>query len=139
VTGLDELTIFIMNVLTVLARAGVAIVVEQCFQLIDVVGSQSEMVAFAKLALGGQTGHLRPVVAVKTVPTHHGRLKSFAGEQPAEDTTCGGRSRTGGAGNRNDRVAFRHDARASGSSIEGISRGHQSRLLSNLGFSITKP
>jgi phosphoglycerate dehydrogenase-like enzyme len=89
-----------------LAAAGVTIIVKECFQLIDMVSRQREMVAFTKLALGRQTGHLRPVVAMKTVTTDHGSLKTLAGKKTAEDTACGRGSRTGGTGNRDDRMAF---------------------------------
>ncbi len=95
-----------MDILSVAAITGMAIVVEQGLKLVDVVGRQRKVVALAELPLGGQPGHLLPVVAVEAVAADHGGAQSLTGEHPAEDLPgCRGAG-TAGAGHGNDRMAL---------------------------------
>ena len=97
-----------MHILAELAVAGVPIVIEQGFQLVDMVRRQGKMIAFTELSLRREAGHLLTVVAVEAVTTDHGGPQPFAGKQAAEYLTRSGGSSAGGAGNRDDRMAFRH-------------------------------
>ena len=103
---LDEVPVFIVNILPVPAVTGLTVIEEQGLQLVDVIGGQGKVVALTELPLGGQSGHLFPVIAVKTVPTDHGRLQLLAGKHATENTPCSGRAGAAGAGNRNNRMAL---------------------------------
>ncbi len=128
----DQVTVFVMNVLPVSAIAGMAVVIEQSLQPIDMIRCQGKVVAFTKLPLGGKSGHLFPGIPMKAVATDHGGIDALTGKHAAEDlpgcgSTCPGRS-----GNGNNRMASGHKKLR-------FPDVRQTRLVSSRGFSTTKP
>ncbi len=91
----DQRKIIIMNILAELPGSGTAIILEQRLQLVDMVRTHGKMVALAILAFRRETCHLGAGVSVKAVAADHRRTEVLAGEDFAEDRTCGGRAGTG--------------------------------------------
>ena len=89
VTGLGQCTILVMDILAVLATAGVAVVVEQRLELVDVIGRQGKVVALAKLALGRQSRHLLAGITVEAVAAHHGGMNALTGKHATENLARG--------------------------------------------------
>jgi len=106
VPGFNQPAILIVNVLTIPTVAGVAVVVEQCFQLVDVIGGQRKVVALTELALGRKPGHLFTVVAMETVTADHCGVQPLTGKHPAENLAGGRGARSGRTGNRDDGMTF---------------------------------
>ena len=127
-----QVAVFVMNVLPVTAIAGMAVVIEQSFQPINMIGCQGKMVAFTKLPFSGESCHLLPGIPMKAVATDHSGSNALTGKHAAEDLPgCGG-ARPGRPGNGDNRMASGHKKLR-------FPDVRQTRLVSSRGFSTTNP
>src|SRR5690606_3419558 len=132
VAGGHQVTVFVMNVLPIAAVAGMAVVIKQSLQPIDMIGGQGKVVTFTKLPLGGKSGHLFPGIPMKAITTDHGGINALTGKHAAEDLPgCGGTC-PGRSGNGNNRMASGHKSFR-------FPDVRQTRLVSSRGFSTTNP
>ena len=103
--------LLVVKVLAQLAAAGLAVRPEQRFQLHEQVGVGTEMADLAVAALVrllDELPHLEPVEAVERVALDDLRLDLLAAEDVLERRRDRGRAGARRAGDRDDRVPFRH-------------------------------